>query len=431
MVRRHYFALSLVLFACAALGVVAEPTPEELEQQRARVQAIRKNPEQLARLRENVKAFLNQPEKKKDAVGKLDVDLHELPATKQTRYWKALERYADWLDQLKKSDREAYQAIKDAPDAATRLALIKDRRDGEWMATQPKAHRDQWTMLQGEARSKYIADLREQDRKRNQHWVIASLFWKELDAKQPLPSRLSDFSYKEKAKDAGKPKEKDVKPKDFVDVNPVKDYVEKYLMDQLTPAEKKRLEDAEGRWPDFPMTLVEIAGRHPSALPPTKMPTKFKDLPEPVQKRFDKNMAGVSKVAAKVRKEIEQHEGPSFARKFAEIALREKVYPFGKLPDGNEYMACTFKTLTPPMQEFVKDKLLPAMKDHSADERRLSDSQAKWPEYPETIQELSLKYNLRPPWHILPEPKKWHWDRYRPDKSRTPALEAAKSKEDT
>lgn len=407
MVRRRYFLLMLFAFACTAFGAAAQQAPEDLELERARLQAIRKNPDAYARLRDNLNAFLSS--KKQDAVKKLDAELHAQSPGRQDRYLRALSRYADWLDRLKKSDPNAYRAIASAPDAAARLALIKDRRDGEWMETQPQALREQWSKLQGDARAKFVADKRQEERTRNQHWLIASRFWKELETKQILPARLSDFSYKPKKKD------KDAKPKDPVDINPVRDYVDQYLLPQLTEAQKKQLEDAEGRWPDYPMALVALASKHPTALPTKQLPTKFKELPESVQRRFDKK-ANLPK-AAKLVKEIRDYEGPNFASNFAKICKNAGVYPFGRQPEGNEYMACLFKHLTPPMQSFVEKQLIPAMKDHAADVRKLTDSEGKWPEYPVTIQELSAKYHLRPPWHILPDADKFHWDRYRPDKN--------------
>jgi hypothetical protein len=134
-----------------------------------------------------------------------------------------------------------------------------------------------------------------------------------------------------------------------------------------------------------------------------------------VQRRFDKKLGGAVKVA-KVVAEIKQFEGPSFAHKFAQIALRENIL-FGKLPEGNEYMACGYKSLTPAMKQFVEKQLLPTINDHAADKKRYLESEGFWPNYPDTIQELSHKYNLEPPWHILPDADRFHWDRYRPDRA--------------
>jgi hypothetical protein len=80
------------------------------------------------------------------------------------------------------------------------------------------------------------------------------------------------------------------------------------------------------------------------------------------------------------------------------------------------------------MKAFVKDQLKPVL--DTKDQADLVSYEGKWPYYPQTIQELSRKHGLRPPWHILPEPEKWHWDRYRPERFQTPVVEKSTQKED-
>ena len=67
----------------------------------------------------------------------------------------------------------------------------------------------------------------------------------------------------------------------------MRSYVADYLLPYLTEEEKGQLAKAEGRWPDYPIALVEAAGKRPSALPSQhKLITKLADLPNPVQHRF-------------------------------------------------------------------------------------------------------------------------------------------------
>jgi len=402
MIRRHYFLLSIVLFGATALWAVAQPTAEELEVRR-RLEELRKHPQQLARLRDNLQAYLRLPQMRREAIAKLDQDLQALPAKKQERLWGTLERYAEWLEELRQKNPQAYQAIKNAPDAATRLTLIKERRDGEWMDLQPKTQREQWDALKGEARAKFLTALRQEERQKHAQWVIAKRFWKELELKQPLPRQLSDFSDKKFEK--------------------VKKYVEEYLTPFLTPEEKKRIADAAGRWPDFPQTLVEVASERPSALLGAKNPPrKYKDLPEPVRRRLEKkDKFGFP--PKKLLKEIERYEGPSFASKVVEIASREN-----KLPFNHEFWASVDKSLLPPMKDFVENKLHRAI--DQAEKRKLADSMGKWPDYPLMIQELAQKHNLQPPWHYLPDPIRWKWDLYRNSKARSWAQEVVKEKKD-
>ena len=402
MIRRRSILL-LLLFAGTALWGIAQPAPEELENRR-KLEAIRKNPDQLAGLRENLKLFLALPEKRQDKIRQLDHDLHELPAAKQARYWAVLERYADWLDQVRQQDPPAYKAIKEAPDQTARLALVKERRDREWVQTQPKAYRDQWEKLPAEARADFVVKLRQEDRHKHQQWVIAQRFWKELETKKELPCRLSDFSDK------------------------VKNYVKDYLLPKLTEAEIKQLSGAEGLWPDYPVALVEIASKRPSALPPQRneeLPRKFAELPDPIRKHLIDKKGGKDVSKPKILKQYTQFDGsPNFASKAVEIALKD-----GKVPFESEYLACNYKSLLKPMKDFVDNKLVPVLND-PADKRKFADNEGKWPDYPLAIQELSQKHGLQPPWHFLPEPEKWKWDNYRPTKRRLWVPEVVKGPTD-
>ncbi len=309
----------------------------------------------------------------------------------------AAERDPDWLEQLRKDDPQAWQAIKDAPDEATRQALIKDQRDREWMQGQPKAHRDQWAKLQGEARGKFVAKLRLEERQKHQRWEIAQRFWKELETQKLLPCRLSDFvvDFKGKGKEPTK-------------VNRVETYVNDYLKPYMTLQEEEQLREAEGHWPDYPMALVEIASRRTPAMPPQgKEPRNFNDLPRPIKKALTEIKGKETKKAAKHYRQLDG--SAAFASRLVEMAAND-----GKLPFEHEYLVSNPAYLQTAMKNFYKNELRPAVEKDPDDFRKLTGSEGKWPEFPLAIQELARKYNLpSPPWFVLPEPDRWHWDRYR------------------
>lgn len=310
-----------------------------------------------------------------------------------------LAQHADWLEQLRQREPQAFQAIKSAPSASAKLTLINERRDFELIAAQPPSVRDQWDKLGREGKVQFLAKLRAEEREKHEQWVLAKRFWKELEGKKEIPCRRADYP-------GGK----------------VKDYVENYLMPYLSAEEKTQLTNAEGRWPDYPRTLVEIASKRPSALPTPNTPREFALLPMPVQQRFKiepKKPGGKPKLI----KPLDNFKGPNFASHVVEIGLSTN-----KLPFGHEYLACNTNTLLVPMREFVDDKLMPAVKDHPADLRRFTDSEGKWPDYPLTIQELAKKYKLDPPWHYLPEPERWRWDAYRNLNCKSWGSEVAKEK---
>jgi hypothetical protein len=390
-----------------------------MQRQRRRYDAYRKQPERLVQLRENFQAFLDKPDRQ-DAVRKLDDEMHKLSEKKQARYWLVLDRYADWLEQLKKKNPPGYQSIKSAPDADAKLTLIKTERDREWMQTQPKAHREHWSKLQDDARTEFVISLRKEERQRHLHWQISARFWSELENKQFLPCRLSDFAHRVKFKDKGK----DFKSKDK-EINKVQEYVTNYLLPYLTNAEKKQLEDADGRWPDYPLALVEAARKRPSALPPFKdkeefLPKLISELPKPIQERINEQKKGAG-AKAKFKDLRTFEKSPEFASKAVEIGTSK-----GGIPFEHEFWPSHFKGLLKPMQEFLTVELIPKLDEK--DKKDLDDLSGRWPYYPKKIQELAKKHHLQPPWHILPEADIWHWDRYRRDRLKTPTAE--KSKDD-
>lgn len=60
------------------------------------------------------------------------------------------------------------------------------------------------------------------------------------------------------------------RPKDFAP--PVKQFLENRLLPQLTPAEKKELEEAEGKWPEYPRLLLDVARKHDVQIPGLHQP---------------------------------------------------------------------------------------------------------------------------------------------------------------
>ena len=81
MRRRRHFLMLILLFAGTAAWVVAQPSEEELEQNRRKLEAVRKSPEELARLRANLQQFLALPPNNRDKMVHLDQELHELPGS--------------------------------------------------------------------------------------------------------------------------------------------------------------------------------------------------------------------------------------------------------------------------------------------------------------------------------------------------------------
>jgi hypothetical protein len=370
----------LIAMALATSSFVrAQPAGDELQVSRQRFEQLRKRPEQLERLRAEAKAFLDLPEERRQQITEVHEQLNrEAPAT-QARLQVVLDRYADWLGSLDKATREK---IEQAPDKQKRLALIREIREQQWLKEQPKALRDQIAALQGEERKELIAKEKKEERRRRVEWIIASRFWSELE---------------------GEAKGRKVLPTKFAELPlPVRDYVRDYLLKMfLNQEEKDQLAGVEGQWPQYPMKLVELASKHPAALPGNAGPKSIKELPNEVllKLRLLKKDAPIP-VPKKEARLLEAGNWPAFGSSLAKVAKLKKT------AFDHEFLAYDRDCLTKEMQEFLKKRLEPAL--NRDDLKRLYDSEGKWPEYPKTIQELADRHQLRPPWFILPPGEDWN-----------------------
>jgi len=235
--------------------------------------------------------------------------------------------------------------------------------------------REKYAALKAADRARFVEALRAEEKQRRLEWQIANRFWKQLESKAPLPARLTDFS------------------------NDVQLHVNEYLLPSLSNDEKDRLEKAQGQWPLYPLTLVELADKHPAALPGADGPRTFAALPQDVQKRFRLKAGGPPKLF-----KVAEGRWPGFGVAVADFAAKRSIV----LP--HEFLPYNFKCLSPPMQEFVNKKLLPILTD--GEQLKLLHADNKWPEYPLTIEELARHHNLPPPWLGLPGPRET-WDAYR------------------
>ncbi len=222
--------------------------------------------------------------------------------------------------------------------------------DLEWMKNQPKALRDQYEGLAGAAKSALVAKLRLEEQARHQEWLIASRFWSQLDKGLPLPARLTDFA------------------------QDVQTFVNEYLRPTLSRDEESRLAKASGQWPLYPLLLVELADKHPPALPGDKGPKTFAELPTEVKNKF-KNKAGT--VSPKLLK-AEGH-WPGFAIMLTTIASGKK----GNYVLPHELWPTSRNGLSAQMQEFMDQKLAKVL--DAEDRLRLNSVDGKWPDYPVAI----------------------------------------------
>lgn len=366
-------AAASLLWAALPLLAMSESTTEQADPSGTKRVEAAQSSEDLERLRRAAAAFIALSSERREQLLKLDYDLHQQSSAAQAKLNAVMNRYAVWLAKLPQEDRDR---IDQAPDKAARLAVIRELRDLDYMKQQPRALREKHAALTGPARAEFVAALRREEKKNRQDWRLAARFWRELDNKTPLDCRLSDM------------------PKD------VQSYVNDYLRMFLSREEIVRLTNAEGQWPGYLRTLVELADKHPPALPGADGPKTLGELPVEllVRLKLNKPVGG---------KKLQEGRWPGFATALARRAKTQNntVLPF-------ELWAYNYSCLSPQMKDFVDKKLQPSL---TSDEKlRLlhAETDALWPAYPQTIHDLARARGLSPPWFTLPGLRE-RWEPYR------------------
>jgi hypothetical protein len=382
--KRCLIFLLLVLPALLIAPQLAVPDPpaDELKANQTSLDEYRKSPAELSRLRYDAIAFLALQKEQRDPLFKLHYDLHREPAASQTRLKNVLERYARWLGRLPEKHRDA---VKNESDITARLVVIRELRDHDWMQTRPRVVREQWQALAGPEKAVMLGRLRQEERQRHRHWRLAVRFWQDLIDGKSLPTRLADLSARDQ------------------------EGVGVYLMPLLSKQDRLRLKQADGIWPDYPTTLVELADAHPFALRTPSGPTHFAELPPALKDLFNTPIQGAFALGKKPAELLKNLEGqwPDFAQAVASV---NKMYPTNnRLP--RELWAYDFASLQQPMQVYVT-KLMASLPDR--ERLQLQGAEGKWPDYPVTIQKLARAHKLPPPpWETALTGSPERWDEYR------------------
>ena len=435
--RRQWWALTAGFIASALLlGVEAGFSQDTRAKSDARADEVR-------RLVREAKKFFALPPERQEAMRKLDNDLNQLPRGERERLLGAMRWYADWLDKLSPQEREA---IVSTADRGARLAKIREHLEQQWIARQPRKTREllakmphgkptpaamarDWVGMLGapnqqrplllattlfvdstDLRLETIRRLKHRETQQNRDWLVASRFWQDLtdpDPKKrpPMPAHASDFGPE------------------------VEVFVKEYLRPILSEQEKERLDKAEGHWPQYPITLVELADRHPLALPQKYGPVSYQDLPRTVTDKVaakweTKDAKGIAKATPatfflnqannkKYKERMDKIEPGLPARLACAVANFLHARKVEALP--YELWAARSSDLGRPMKEFLdpEGSFLGNLSD--AERAELRQAEGKWPEYPFKIKQLAEKYGFKPPWQSLPEPSdaKHQWDKYR------------------
>jgi hypothetical protein len=375
----------------------AEDKAAQLEENRRRVANARKDPDHYARLLRDLRQFMNLSPEQQDRLRRLDEDFRNLDEAKAAKLTGALKRYADWLERLPEADQKY---IESAPNGQVRLQRVKELREKEWIEHLPEAKRDKIQQAQGKERQALINKYRKEDQVNKQKWAKPLRHWDEMQAVQDgrqagLPRRVSELPA------AAAPQA-------------VKLFVEKILLPRLDSPDRELLEKAEGKWPSFPETLVQLADKY-VPFPGPVGPRTHHELPPDLQRRVTQ----VIRPNTEKARLLGSYEGrwPDYAIMTANLArnpqipLPSRQYPVHPADFGDR------------MPEFVREKLMKSLQPE--ERRKLREAEGKWPDYPRAIADLARKHNLPVP-GMLPGSNAY-WEKYRPPKP-PPGVDAAKNK---
>lgn len=368
--------LPALILAVSIVGVVLGAGDRDvLEQNRRLLERWRADPDHATRLLRDLRAFHALPQPRQQQLRQLDQELYAADAATQTRLMAVLERYNAWLDTLTEEQRHY---ILDAPDAATRLARIRDQRLREWLPRLPTGEQQVVAHLAEDQQPDRIASLRSEDRRQRGAWYRD---WLAAEAAIPRPTKLADLPAETKA------------------------FVEMKVMSRLNKMERKELDKLEGKYPDWLHRIDKLAEAHP-VLPP---------LPSGEVKSYDDlakipGMENLKKPHFKLLLGKLNGPWPEFALRARYMLGREKKIPppFGASKPSD---------FSPEIQAFLEQKLFPVLTPEQR--TQLTKQEKQWPEYPKLLHRLARDNHLIIPGMSLPGPIEM-WEKVRAEAAVSP-----------
>jgi hypothetical protein len=367
---RRIVAVTLLVGGGAAL-LRADSTSDQLESNRRAIEKARANPEQYERMLEDLKAFLDLSPETRARLRQLDTDLNSTATDPKVR--SAFLRYAEWFNNL---PDELRRKIEAAPTSYERLRLIKEIREQQWVDRLPKAKRDQVNKARGDERVALIQRFRQEEKKRRQEWQFAAKYWDEL-VTGPPPKRAAEISFPGS-----------------------RSFVEGVLIPRLSDTDKKFLHNAEGKWPDYPRAVVELADRY-VPLPGEVGPKKFDQLPQKDRAYLTTKLQG-KKGPWQNMQSAEGH-WPDYPLKVMEIVAKVGL----ALPEP--LGPCKAADFNQDVQRFIDKELIDKLSPRERNMLRKAEN--NWPLYPRTLMKLAADHRLTVP-GMLPGPNEY-WAKYR------------------
>jgi hypothetical protein len=237
---------------------------------------------------------------------------------------------------------------------------------------QPQKLRDELARLPEDQRNEKIAEQRKEERLRIAAWMRALRVRSEAHPDKPV--RASDFGAEGER------------------------YVNEVLRPQLTAEEAGQLKMADGKWPYYTRTVLDLADKHPVKLPgPAKGIARHYDLPDDYRTALT---PAVKNLPKSQQRPLEEAGGkwPDYA-----IEVTKLVRPGNpQLKPLGPSRAADFAA---PVKEFIETKLLPKLSPQ--EKADLAKEEGKWPEYPTKVLALAGLHTLEVPLMRLPGADQW------------------------
>jgi hypothetical protein len=355
---------ALILAGAIVGAALGAGEADVLEQNRRLLDRWRADPEHHARLLRDLRAFYALPRPRQQQLRQLDQDLYATDPATQARLMAVLERYNAWLDSLA-DDQRRY--VLDAPDAATRLARIRDQRLREWLPRLPTREQEAVGRLPADQQPDRIATFRSEERRQRTVWLRD---WQTRLAAIPKPAKMSELPPAARA------------------------FVEAHVTRHLTSAERKSLAEAEGKYPDWLRQLLALSEKHP-VLPPGPMGeiTTLEEL---------KKVKGAEKLADRLLTKKPKGSTKQVKGRWPEFALMVRNLPASKNFAFPALGASQPSEFPKEVQVFLNRELLPGLSNER--KTQLEKAKGKWPEYPYMLHEIARQRRLVIPGMSLPGP---------------------------
>ena len=307
---------------------------------------------------------------------KLHTAYEALPADEQVRLARVLQNYQTWLARLPEADRDLVNA---APTGAERLAVVRQLREKEWVATLPIPYQQEYAALTDDtARRKKVAGWRTEAADREEDWAVAQRNWPDFQPGRPPPALQAELPSVERFAENLRPalsneerRQLDlaadaihdqlvyypffflvanladahplcpgrvVGPKDFASLPPA---VVSYLAshekvfrkkgDFVVPVgeDTKELRRAIGRWPDFGIELTRYCRKHGLANLPPLGDCREQDMPQEVREAI-KRLRDQVKRSKEIKDHIDQlqkldGQWPEYPLKVVEVCRKNQI----------------------------------------------------------------------------------------------------------